>query len=310
MKQQSLKSLVLAITAGSLVACGSADGGSESGAPKLTGQLATDSVESAARSGAMVGAGVQAGNTGNSSMTDAIGSLGDTDGSSSLDQRSLVQPKNQTANVPCELSGQISLTGSESSSSVSMTFVQCMDADQTYMNGGLSMAFSEGANESIAISANYNAFTVTEVSGDSVYLDGDFRFMIEDLLTNAGVSMTSNRFEARTTQSGVTESVVLDDYSMNFSGSQYNFDFYITGDEGTFHIWTEDNLQVNSFGAQSGQLYIEGENAKLSVTLTNTDQTPMAALALDTDKDGTADLTGEMTQVEFFADEDVLSGSL
>lgn len=310
MKQQSLKSLVLAITAGSLVACGSADGGSDSGAPKLTGQLATDSVESAARSGAMVGAGVQVGTTGNSSMADAIGSLGDTDGSSSVDQRSLVQPKNQTANVPCELSGQISLTGSESSSSVSMTFVQCMDADQTYMNGGLSMAFSEGANESIAISANYNAFTVTEVSGDSVYLDGDFRFVIEDLLTNVGVSMTSNRFEARTTQSGVTESVVLDDYSMNFSGSQYNFDFYITGDEGTFHIWTEGNLQVNSFGAQSGQLYIEGENAKLSVTLTNTDQTPMASLALDTDKDGTADLTGEMTQAEFFADEDVLSGSL
>lgn len=309
MKQQSLKSLVLAITAGSLVACGSADGGSDSGAPKLTGQLATDSVESAARSGAMVGAGVQAGSTGNSSITNAMGSLGDTEGSSSL-ERSIVQPKNQSANVPCELSGQISMTGSESSSSVSVTFVQCMDADQTYINGGLSMAFSEGPNESIAISANYDAFTVTEVSGDSVYLDGDFRFVIEDLFANVGMSISSNRFEARTIESGVTESVVLDDYSMNFSGSQYNFDFYITGDEGTFHIWTEGNLQVNSFGAQSGQLYIEGENAKLSVTLTNTDQTPMASLALDTDKDGTADLTGEMTQAEFFADEDVLSGSL
>lgn len=298
MKIVAYKTLGLVIAAAALAGCGSADEGAEA-TPKLSGQLATDSAESAARSGAMVGTGVAVGQQTRSS-------------SSELEQNSgTVGPRSFEFSSACDnASGTMKISVSDDAMSMGMTFSQCMGEDQSYVDGFLGFQFKDinDTGSYVDMIMDYQAFTVTSSGGDSFYLNGDMRAIVDE--TAGTMKQSTARFETKQTIDGTTESSVLERYTFNGQMedselTQWNYDFYITGDDdGTFHIWSDGNIQLDTNNqGRTGKLYIEGENAKLTVTLSNSGQTPMAALALDTDKDGEVDLTGEMTQAEFYQTE-------
>jgi len=302
MLRTSLKTVVMAIATSTLAACGS---GSDSGdsTPKVTGQLPTDNIESAAEVGTVAVSGVSAGSASQQGLGYAFSAFAedDSDYEEGIEQRRLRAQFSDS--VACGQSGEIQFSGSEES--VSMTFLQCVNPDGSYVSGSMQAQVSESGESGIRMSASYNDFTVTEASGDSVYINGDFRFTIANLFSGE-MSIASNRFESRVTENGETESIVLANYSYNIlnrsaSAVESNYDFYITTAEGTYHVWSEGNLTANSNNqGLIGIVKIEGANAILTATLTSDNQSATADLSLDIDKDGTVDLTGEMTQAEFF----------
>ena len=282
-----------------LVACGSASDSSSDGGDsdtQVTGQISTDSVESAAQVGTVAASGTSAGSTGQESVSYAYAADNEAD----TQTRSL-----PGAALPCDEGGQMQVT--RSNESFSLEFVQCMNDDGSYVNGSMQVQRTDNEDGTTNMSATYGEFEVTEADGNSVYIDGAILYSIQDYITGT-MSLTSSRFESRVTEDGETNSVVLTDYnyqvvSSSSRGVVVNYDFYVTNENGTFHVWTEGNMSyATGDEGLNGILYIEGANAILTATLTSDSQSATAYLSLDVDKDGTEDLSGEMTQTAFLGE--------
>ena len=88
------------------------------------------------------------------------------------------------------------------------------------------------------------------------------------------------------------------------SNVSWQYDYYVTNDDGTFHVKSDGEIELENGTSElrTGIIYIEGTNAILTINLDAdaAQSDDQVKFSLDLNKDDTEDATGSMSQATFY----------
>lgn len=265
-----MKKLMIASACLGLAACG----GSSNSGLKINGELNTNTPESNIE---LAQAGDELQET-----TVTLTSLlnGEEQSQDSMTGYSLQSRQN----MACEYSGSFTVSGTETSSSVS--FNDCMFVASSLISGGVSYKV-ESMDEntgSFSIRMDYNDLQVT-VDGEVTTTDGDITSSVSITDTAYITTLSGSSLAVESSTGSLLMQQFKHSTSMqnDFTNLSIDFSYYIATDAGTFYVYT-DGAIVNG----EGRVIIEGANAQYIVVYSG-GAIDESASGLDLEKDGEID---------------------
>ena len=217
----------------------------------------------------------------------------------------------------CDSSGSISVDVTEQA--FTFIFDDCIN-DEAAIDGQLGFSIAgdletfvqniENEVFDFTLNADYQDIQIRN-GNDYVNIDGN-------ITTGYQLSSTQWTYEVSSTEIEYSDSnenaFTLNNYNLSMEGNislvegsdgtYWNYDYYITNSEGTFHVTSDGDIELQDGISElrTGTIFIEGVNAILTIQLDADaiDTNDQVSFSLDLDKDGSEDVTGTMSQATFY----------
>lgn len=217
----------------------------------------------------------------------------------------------------CDTSGTVSLD--VSNEALTFIFDACL-SDNTEIDGRLGFTISDDLETfvenidseviDLSLNADYQDITVT-TGNEFLNIDGNITTRYQISATDWGYDISSSSLAYRDSND---HDFTLNNYSLEMqgdfligeesSGASWRYDYFITNSDGTFHVQSDGDIQLQDSSSElrTGVILIEGTNAMLTITLDAeaSDTNEQVSFSLDLGKDGTEDVSDTMSQANFY----------
>lgn len=304
--KQTLKTTLMLTAALPLIACIESDEDSE---VAVSGELNTINL---AASVELASAGLEVALETSEEFEDSVSS--NSAGQTSNSNNDGITGRNGI-NIDCDLGGTANISFNDNA--LSFSYDNCRGQDQELVNGAFSGATTKGnifdlalSEYSVAFNIDYQEFSITSSTDQVFSFDGTIDLEMDLTPTTWMLGMYTDLFQYQVPEKSFT----LEQFEFEVTGTvtggepnedgSWNYDYFITNEDGTFHVKSLGNVTHSTEYPEQreGSLQIEGTNAILTIELVANVEGGVANLSLDIGKNGVEDVTGEMTQDQFYAD--------